>query len=151
MLIQKLVEKKIITEDQASSLEKEFREEFVGTNEEDFLLIKKILNEQELNKIKSEIYDLPVFEETEDLIIPLEILSLVPEESARFYQAIPLKIEEGVLQFGIVNPENIKAREAINFLARQQRYKIDFYLINNRQFEKYLKQYQALNKKWTLP
>lgn len=143
MLIQKLVEKKIITEDQASSLEKEFKEEFVGTNEEDFLLIKKILSEQELNKVKSEIYDLPVFEEAEDLIIPLEILSLFPEESAQFYQAVPLKIEEGILQFGIVNPENIKAREAINFLARQQRYKVNFYLINNRQFEKYLKQYRS--------
>lgn len=143
MLIQKLVEKKIITVEQAEALEKELKENFQGTTEEDFLLLKRILSEEDLNKIKAEIYDLPVFEDTEDLSLPIEVLSLVPEESARFYKVIPLGIEDDNLKIGIVNPEDIKAKEALTFLARQQKYKLAFYLINARQFEKYIKQYRS--------
>ncbi|MFA5086741.1 MAG: ATPase, T2SS/T4P/T4SS family [Candidatus Paceibacterota bacterium] len=143
MLIQKLVEKKIITQEQADALEKELRADINNTSEEDFLLIKRILSEEDLNKIKAEVYDLPVFEETEELAIPIETLSIIPEESARFYKIIPLSLEENVLKIGIVNPEDIKAKEAINFLARQQKHEVAFYLISPRQFEKYVKEYRS--------
>ena len=62
MLIEKLVEKKIISEEQAIELQKELQQDTSGISEEDFLLIKKILSEDELNKLKSEIYDLPLYE-----------------------------------------------------------------------------------------
>lgn len=143
MLIQKLVEKKIISEEQAISLEKEFKEDTLGSSEEDFLLIKKILSEEELNKLKGEIYDLPVFEDTSEQALPIEVLSLVPEESARFYKTIPLALEDGVLKIGLVNPDDIKAKEAIGFLARKQNYQVNFCLISSRQFEKYIKQYRS--------
>jgi len=41
MLIEKLVEKKIISEEQAIELQKEFQQDTSGISEEDFLLIKK--------------------------------------------------------------------------------------------------------------
>ncbi|HRR94979.1 MAG TPA: ATPase, T2SS/T4P/T4SS family [Candidatus Paceibacterota bacterium] len=145
MLIEKLVEKKIISEEQAIGLQKEFQQDTSGTSEEDFLLIKKILSEDELNKLKSEIYDLPLYEYEESLgqIIPMEVLSLVPEESAQFYKIIPLDLKEGVLKIGLVNPDDIKAKEAMTFLARKQNYQVEFYLISPRQFETLIKQYRS--------
>lgn len=143
MLIQKLVEKKIITEEQAITLEKELAEEFKESTEEDFLLIKRILNEEDLNKLKSEIYNTPSFEEDEDFSVPVETLAIIPEESARFYRTIPLGLEDNILKVGMVDPENIKAREAIDFLARQQNYFLNLYLISQRQFDKYIKQYRS--------
>ncbi|MFA5368774.1 MAG: hypothetical protein WC303_02055, partial [Candidatus Paceibacterota bacterium] len=144
MLIEKLVEKKIITEEQADSLKKELAEEYKESTEEDFLLIKRILSEEDLNKLKSEIYSTSIFEEDVSFIIPVETLALVPEESARFYQTIPLGLgEDNVLKVGMLDPENIKAKEAIDFLARQQGYAIQFYLISQKQFDKYIKQYRS--------
>jgi type IV pilus assembly protein PilB len=143
MLIKKLVEKKIITQEQADALEKELAEEYKESTEEDFLLIKRILSEEDLNKLKAEIYSMPVFEEDNEFTIPVEILSLIPEESARFYKTIPLGLEDHVLKVGIVDSENIKAKEAIDFLARQQEYSISLYLISQRQFDKYIKQYRS--------
>jgi type IV pilus assembly protein PilB len=143
MLIQKLLEKKIITEEQAIVLEKELAEEFKESTEEDFLLIKRILNEEDLGKLKSEIYNTPAFEEDEDFSVPVETLAIIPEESARFYKTIPLGLEDNILKVGMVDPENIKAREAIDFLARQQNYFLNLYLISQRQFDKYIKQYRS--------
>jgi hypothetical protein len=48
--------------------------------------------------------------------IPNNILSLIPEESAAFYKVVPLSIKEVKLEVGIVDPENIKAKEAVNFI-----------------------------------
>jgi len=145
MLIEKLVEKKIISEEQAIELQKELQQDTSGISEEDFLLIKKILSEDELNKLKSEIYDLPLYEyeESSDQIIPIEVLSLVPKESAQFYKIIPLDLKEGVLKIGLVNPDDIKAKEAMTFLARKQNYQVEFYLISPHQFETLIKQYRS--------
>jgi len=73
------------------------------------------------------------YEESSDQIIPIEVLSLVPEESAQFYKIIPLDLKEGVLKIGLVNPDDIKAKEAMTFLARKQNYQVEFYLISPHQ------------------
>lgn len=143
MLIQKLLEKKIITAEQAASLEQEFKKDFAQKTEDDFLLVKKILSAEDLNKIKSEAYGLPIFEDTQELVIPLDVLTTISEETARFYKIIPLSLEKNVLKIGLADAEDIKAREALNFLARSQKYKLDYCLINSLQFDKYIKQYRS--------
>ncbi|MFA5013121.1 MAG: GspE/PulE family protein [Candidatus Paceibacterota bacterium] len=145
MLIEKLVEKNIITQEQADELKKELKEEFKGS-EEDFLILKRLLSEEELNEIKSEIYNIPVFTGDETLEIPNETLTLIPEESARFYKMMPLVLEDPVLKVGIVDPEDFKAKEALSFLMRQQKKRLELYLISQRLFEEYAKQYRNLKQ-----
>jgi len=64
-----------------------------------------------------------------------EVLSLIPEESARFYKIIPLALKENVLEVAMVNPDDIKAREAIDFIARKNNLDSKIYLINERIFD----------------
>jgi len=59
------------------------------------------------------------FSGSETMEIPDEVLSLIPEESARFYKIIPLELKEKTLEVAMVNPDDIKAREAIDFIARK--------------------------------
>ncbi|MDD5569284.1 MAG: GspE/PulE family protein [Candidatus Pacebacteria bacterium] len=145
MLIQKLVEKNKITANEGEQLEKELKEDYKGS-EEDFLLFKRIIDEKELNDIKSEIFNIPVFPGDETLEIPNETLALIPEESARFYKIVPLSLEGSNLKVGTADPQNFKAKEALNFLGRQHNLSGEMYLLSPRLFEEYLKQYSNLKE-----
>jgi len=144
ILIEKLIEKKIITPQKAEELKKEFND-FEGT-EEDFYLIKKIISEAKLNELRSEFYGIEIFDGNEGLEIPNNILSLIPEESAVFYKVIPLRLKEDTLEVGMLDPDDIKAKEAVNFITRQKRLKFKIYLIDKRLFNAYIKQYRNINE-----
>jgi len=144
IILQKLLEKKVITQEQAEAFKNEFKN-FKGT-EEDFILQKKILKEGQLNALKTEIYNVPFFDNVEVLEVPNNVLTLIPEESARFYKTIPLGLKDGVLEVGMVDPDNIKAKEALDFITRRNKIAHKIYLISSGSFEEFLKQYRNIRE-----
>ena len=85
--------------------------------------------------------------------VSLRALETIPEESAKYYRMIPLAertIKEGkYLEIGMVNPEDFKAREALDFLARQNRFTYKVFLITITNFENILKRYRTLREEVT--
>ena len=144
MLLEKFIEKKKIGEDEANKIKEEF-DEFQGT-EESFLFSKKYLTENEINVLKSEIYGIPYFERTEMLEVGNEALSLIPEDSARFYKMVPISFNGDVLDVGLVNPDDIKAKEALNFLVRQHKISYNPYIISENSFKNFLKKYRDIQE-----
>ncbi len=144
IFLQKLLEKKIITKEQGDELQNEFKN-FKGS-EEEFIISKKLLKDNDLNKIKAEIFNMPFFENAESLEVPNNVLSMIPEESSRFYKIIPLTLQGNILEVGVVNPDDIKAKEALNFLARQNKITYKTYLISANSFEIFLKQYRNIRE-----
>lgn len=53
------------------------------------------------------------------LKVPYDVLRLVPEESAAFYKFVPLAMVDNVLEVGIVDPENLPAIDALNFITKK--------------------------------
>lgn len=141
---QKLIEKNIIDKKKAKELEESFKN-FDGS-EEKFLLTNKIVDEKTLNELKSDIFHMEFFSGSETMEIANEVLSLISEESARFYKIIPLALKENVLEVAMVNPDDIKAREAIDFIARKNNLDSKIYLINERIFDVFLKQYRNIKE-----
>lgn len=81
--------------------------------------------------------------------IPSEILSIVPEESAKHYKFAPLGIRDSVLELGIVDPDNIEARDALNFISAKTRLPYKLFLISEEDFEKVLSMYRGLSEEVT--
>jgi len=144
IFLQKLIEKKVITKEQGEALQNEFKD-FKGS-EEDFIISKKLLKEVDFNRIKAEIFNMPFFENAEVLEVPNNVLVMIPEESARFYKIVPLTFQGNVLEVGVVNPDDIKAKEALNFLARQNKITYKTYLISANSFEAFLRQYRNIKE-----
>lgn len=73
------------------------------------------------------------------------ILKYIPEESARHYRLMPLRLEDGVLLVGVNDPENLQVQEALNFISTKHNlpYKLVFLL--NKDIEKYLAFYDSLS------
>jgi type IV pilus assembly protein PilB len=140
-LIQQLVEKKILDQGKATDLEWEAKTS--GKTEEDLILEKRLLDESSLFNLKSENLKIPLKEVSPDSV-PLETLQLIPEETARFYKMVSLFKKEKTLQVGMIYPEDIKSQEALKFLARQQNFIYQVFLITPTNFNEILKQYRNL-------
>jgi type IV pilus assembly protein PilB len=95
-------------------------------------------------KTKGEYYNIPTREVSEKGI-PFDILRFVPEESARHYRLSPLAVQDGVLEVGVTDPENLEARDALTFISAKVGMPYKIFLITDTDFEKLLTQYKGLS------
>lgn len=142
-LIQRLQGKEFLDKEKAEALEKEIKES--GKKGEEIILEKELIPESDLFQIKSEALKMPLKEIAVDQI-SLEVLELIPEETAQHYQMIPIRKSDNFLEVGMVYPEDLKAQEALNFLARQEKLNYETFLISPTTFKNILKQYRTLKK-----
>ena len=140
-LIRELVRKGLLAKDTALALEYEVKNS--KRREEDLLLEKGAISEDVLFQLKSEQLGLPIREIYPEDIAP-EVLSLVPEESAAHYQMVPLARQDNILEVGFVYPDDLKAQEALQFLARESKFDYRVFLITPSTFNNILKRYKSL-------
>jgi len=142
-LVQYLAQKGVIEKKRAASLEYDIK--ISGKREEEALLEMRIVSEDFLFKLKSEKSNIPLKQVVPEEI-PLEVLEMIPSESAKYYQMVPLAKKDNTLEVGMVYPEDLKTQEAISFLARQGKFNYKVFLITPSSFEKTIKQYKTLKK-----
>jgi len=142
-LIEYLIQKKVIDKKQVASLEYDIK--VSGKKEEEIIVEKGIMPENVLFALKSENLKIPLKEVIPEEV-PLEILELIPHESAKYYKMIPLSKKTKMLEVGMVYPENLKAQEALKFLSRQGKFNYKIVLVSLGNFNDLLKQYRTLKK-----
>jgi len=142
-LIRQLVKKGILDQEKATALEFETRES--GKREEEVILGRRICSEDFLFGLKSENLKIPLKKITIQEV-PLETLGMIPEETARHYQMIPLVKKNNTLEVGMVYPEDLKAQEALKFLARQGKFNFEVFLVTPTTFSNLLRQCRTLRR-----
>ncbi len=145
-LIEQLVKKGILDKTRATALEYEIKTS--GQKEEEVILEKGIASEDFLFGLKSENLKIPL-KTVAVGDVPLKVLETIPEESARYYRMIPFFKKDEHLEVGMVFPEDLKAREALEFLARQSKFSYQIFLITLTNFNKILRKYRTLRKEVT--
>lgn len=143
ILVNQLLKKGIINKEQITSLEYEIKNS--QRKEEEVILEKKLVTEDFLFGLKSEVLKVPLkVVSAED--VKLKTMETIPEESAKYYKVIPLASEKNSLEIGMVYPEDLKAREALEFLSRQNKFTYKIFLISISNFNSLLKKYKSLKK-----
>ncbi|MCX6712592.1 MAG: GspE/PulE family protein [Candidatus Vogelbacteria bacterium] len=77
--------------------------------------------------------------------IPLDVLKYIPEESASFYQFVPLRIIEGILEVGMVDPENIEAKDVLQFIGSTNNLPFKVFRLSKEDFDTILAEYKGLS------
>jgi type IV pilus assembly protein PilB len=135
-----LIKKNIIDADTAKVLEKKSVE--TGQSLE-LLLHENGIKQEEILQAKAEYLGVePYF--LLDKTIPYEILSYIPEDSARHYKFIPVEIKEGVLYVGITDPDNIAARDALNFITAKNNIVYKLFLMSEEDYNRAIEMYKGL-------
>ncbi len=112
---------------------------------EEVLLDDKLFSEREFNDIKSKIFNLPGVDLSEREA-STKILNLLPQKVADNYQAVIFEKQDNKVKVGLVNPANFLAHDAIDFLAKQNGWQVDYYVISVYDFRRLFKQYGSYKK-----
>jgi type IV pilus assembly protein PilB len=114
-------------------------------NVEELLASKDLVDPEKITEAKAAVYGL-VYQNLSNKKIEEEIIRLVPFEVAENYKIICFEKEGQELSVGITDPDNFKAFEAVNFLAKEQNLNIHYSLISKASFQQAVKQYKNLSK-----
>lgn len=79
-----------------------------------------------------------------DAAIPYDVLRYIPEESAEHYVLAPIGLSDGVLEVGMVDPDNIGGIDALNFIARKTGIPFKVFKISRADFDRVLGMYRGL-------
>ena len=136
-----LVKKNIIKPDKLARLLTKSKE--TGLSLENLLLAEGV-SEKAILEAKGEAGEMPVRTITKDQI-SFEILKQIPEEAARHYKFVPIEIKDGVLEVGMVNPDDVEAREALQFIVSKLNLPFKIYLITEKDLETALDAYKGIH------
>lgn len=141
-----LLEKKLIDPVTLDSLKKEA--EIKNRNLEELLAERELIKEQELYQLKAEFLKVPL-KDLSGYKPRADILKLVPFEAAQHYRFIPIGInkEKKFLEIGMLNPDDIDAKEALKFIAHRNNLSPKAYLVTFSDFKNVLKGYSSLKGK----
>ncbi|HCC05074.1 TPA: hypothetical protein DEP58_02085 [Patescibacteria group bacterium] len=93
---------------------------------------------------KGEHWDIPV-RSLKNITIPYDILQYIPEESAIHYHVVPIALVDEVLEVGIVDPDNIDALDALNFISTKKGVPFKAFLISERDYKKAIEMYRGIS------
>ena len=80
-----------------------------------------------------------------DMEVSGKILEYIPEDSAIHYKVVPIGVKDGVLEVGALDPNDLEARDALNFISARIGMPYKLFLISNEDFQEALKQYEGLS------
>lgn len=104
---------------------------------------KGFVSEEDIAKARSKILDIP-YVDLFGKVIRREVLNIIPQDLASNYQIIAFNKLDKEVSIAMVNPMDFKALEVIEFLSRQNEYKIKYFIISQNGFRNLAKQYATL-------
>ncbi|MBI2120069.1 MAG: type II/IV secretion system protein [Parcubacteria group bacterium] len=126
-----LAKKEAISAEDFAHLEDVARTQGVGIEQ---LLIKQgVVSGDMLLQFKGEYFNLPI-RSSADVQVPAEIQKQIPQESSLHYKFAAVGMKDGVLEVGVVDPDNIDAMDAIQFISSKIGVPFKVFLVSEEDF-----------------
>lgn len=100
------------------------------------------ISQDKLLAAKKSFFRLP-FVNLEDMVPDAKVVALLSKDLAEYYRVVAYKKDEGdIVYVACADPTDLKMFEAVDFLARQRKFKVQYSLSSNAGLEKFLKAYE---------
>ena len=106
------------------------------------LLMERGVSPEHVLEAKGEHWGIPTRTVPKEAI-PYDALKYIPEESAKHYHVIPLALVDGALEVGVVDPDNIEALDALNFISTKEGVPFKVVLVSEADYEHALGNYRG--------
>ena len=140
--LEELAKKKIINESQIGEIKNIANAKFNG--DIDDALLNAGVSEDQILQTKGEYFQIPTKKVTVKGM-SFDIFKYVPEDSAKHYRFVPIGISEGVLEIGIIDPENTQAMDAIQFIAAKTGIPFKIFLISKSDYQAVIESYKGMS------
>ncbi|MEX0933698.1 MAG: GspE/PulE family protein [Candidatus Paceibacterota bacterium] len=112
------------------------------------ILVSRGQDKEKLMQLKSEYFNIP-WKKIDAEDIPLNTLKFIPEDSARHYKIAPIAHRDDALEVGMVNPDNLEARDALQFISSKLNIPFKVFLISYADYASLLENYKGLSHEVT--
>jgi len=139
--LEALVKKGVIESSQIGEIKNHAKEEYNGNIEE--ALLESGISEEKILEAKGEYLGIPIRKvNSEDM--SFSVLKYISEDSALHYRFVPIELREGVLEVGVMDPENIQAMDALQFISTKIGLPFKVFLITKSDYEGVMQTYKGL-------
>lgn len=140
-LLEHLVKKGLIQEAQIPEINRLANEKYEGDIDQALYDFK--IDKIQLLAIKGAFFNLPVKNVDVKGLSPA-IFKYIPLDSATLYKFVPIGVTDGVLDIGIIDPENIQAMDALQFIASKINMPFKVFLISHSVFKSIIDAYSGI-------
>ncbi len=143
ILIEKLLERGILDQEKVDFIEKEGEKN--DKTKEEIILQEKLVSEEELFNLKSEVTGVPLKKDLDLANVDKDIFRLFPKDAVSYYKMIPIGKSKDKIEIGMVYPENVRAKEALNLVFKEgEEYQL--FLITLSDFKKIIKSVKNITR-----
>lgn len=140
--LEELSKKGIITRDQISEVKNRAQEKHGGDIEA--ALMESGVPEEKILESKGEYLAMPT-RKVDVHKLPFDILKYIPEDSANHYEFAPIGLSGGVLEVGVIDPENVAAMDALQFISAKIGMPFKVFLISRGDYQAIRNAYKGIS------
>ncbi|NVN96724.1 Flp pilus assembly complex ATPase component TadA, partial [Candidatus Nomurabacteria bacterium] len=142
MLLEELVKRGLLREDQVPEIVKIAEDKFSADIEQ--ALLSFDVTEENLLDLKGSIFNIPVKKIDPSMVLS-SILKVIPKETAQTYHFVALGVVNNVLEIGITEPDNTQAIDVLTFITSKLDKPFKLFLITKSVYNALLEKYDALS------
>jgi type IV pilus assembly protein PilB len=139
--LEELVKKDLIKGSQIGEIKSRANEKYEGNIDE--ALAEAGVPEEKVLEAKGEYLGLPV-KSVNVQEMSFSVLRYISEDSATHYRFAPLELKDGVLEVGVMDPENIQAMDALQFISTKLGIPFKVFLISKSDYESIMQSYKGM-------
>lgn len=140
-IVEELVTRGLIEETQVSEVLRLAREKYDGDLSQ--ALPQFGVTEEVLLGVKSDLFGLPA-KTVDPKSVTFDTLKYIPADSALHYKVVPLNVTNGILEVGVIDPSDMGAMDALQFLAAKANVGFTLTLITPTNFQKIFENYKSM-------
>ena len=125
-LIQELIKKGVVAQAIGDRVLKDAA--LSGSSPEDVLYEKRLADEIAVAKVKGALSGAP-YKKVDAASISDDLLKIIPRETSMTYRVVPIERTPEMLVVGMFRPDDVRAQEALRFIAKRQGVSLGVYLI----------------------
>jgi type IV pilus assembly protein PilB len=140
--LEELVKDGTINQNQIAEIKNLATEKYKG--DIDKVLVESGISEEKLLKKKGEYFQMPT-RQVGTKGVSFDALKYISEDSAIHYHFAPIEFNEGVLEVGVTNPENIQAMDALQFISAKLGVPFKIFLISSSDYQAIMESYKGIS------
>lgn len=138
--LEELAKKGIINKSQIAEVKNRAKEH--GGSVDD-VLIDSGVPEEKILETKGEYLGIPI-KKVDAEGMSFDVLKYISEDSAMHYRFVPIELKEGVLEVGVMEPENMQAMDALQFISNKIGIPFKVFLISKSDYETIMQTYRGI-------
>lgn len=139
--LEELAKEDVIKKSQIGDIKNRAQEKYEG--DIDKALVEAGITEEKILEAKGRYLEMPI-KKVNKTGSTFSVLRYISEDSAMHYHFVPLELSEGVLEVGVIDPENIQAMDALQFISAKLGIPFKIYLISRSDYESILEAYKGM-------